>query len=110
MFFDETWQASLDHQSLGWHVFLEMLTPARLSVLKSPPLTLLVLFVFTTFVGFGLYSLLIAYASTKTQETLNFFRSGLGPIIEQKHTLILGFDDRLPRLIQELNYSNHGKQ
>jgi ion channel POLLUX/CASTOR len=107
---NDTWQASLGEESLRWHVFLEMLTPSRLSVLKSPPLTLLILSVFTTFVGFGFYSLLIAYASTKTQETLNFFRSGLGPVIEEKHTLILGFDDRLPRLIQELNYSNHRKK
>ncbi len=107
---DERWAQSIGDSSLGWHVFLEMLSPARLNVLISPPPILLILSVLTTFVGFGFYSLLIAYASTKTQETLNFFRSGLGPVIEQGHTLILGFDDRLPRLVQELNYSNHRKQ
>ena len=110
VFQDEQWAQSLGETSIGWHVFLEMLSPARLSVLTSPPPTLLILSVLTTFVGFGFYSLLIAYASTKTQETLNFFRSGLGPVIEQNHTLILGFDERLHRLIKELNYSNHSKK
>ena len=110
LFFDEAWKTSLGEVSLGWHVFLEMLSPARLTVLVSPPPSLLILSVLTTFVGFGFYSLLIAYASTKTQETLNFFRSGLGPVIEQNHTLILGFDERLHRLIKELNYSNHSKK
>ena len=110
VFYQSSWQASLQGESLQWHVFLEMLTPARLGVLRAPPWSLLLLSVITTFVGFGFYSLLIAYVSAKTQETVNLFRSGLGPVIEHKHTLILGFDNRIPRLIQELNYSNHTKQ
>lgn len=110
LFYQESWSLSLQNESLQWHVFLEMLTPARLGVLHAPPWPLLILSVITTFVGFGFYSLLIAYASAKTQETINLFRSGLGPVIEVNHTLILGFDNRIPRLIKELNYSNHTKQ
>ena len=108
IFYHPDWEDSIGHFSLAWHVFLEMLSPARISGLRSPPMSLLSLSVLTTFVGFGFYSLLIAYASTKTQEALEFFRRGLGPVIETNHTMILGFDERVKQLIKELNYSNHG--
>ena len=93
LFYQSTWKESVGEFSLAWHVFLEMLSPARISSLQSPPLGLLLLSILTTFVGFGFYSLLIAYASTKTHDALEFFRRGLGPVIEHNHTMILGFDD-----------------
>ena len=109
VFYRENWESSLEPFSLSWHVFLEMISPARLSALHAPPFDLLFLSVLTTFVGVGFYSLLIAYASTKTREMLEFFRNGLGPVIEVNHTLILGFDNRVARLIKELNFSNYSR-
>lgn len=106
----EAWESSLQPFSLSWHVFLEMLSPARISGLSRPPFDLLLLSVLTTFVGVGFYSLLIAYASTKTREMLEFFRNGHGPVIEENHTIILGFDDRVARLVQELNFSNYTRK
>ena len=96
--------------SLAWHIFLEMLSPARLISIEDPSWIFKGLSVITTLVGIGFLSTLIAFMTASTTSIIHQFRRGSGPIPEKKHSLILGFDDRVFQIIKELNFSNLAKR
>lgn len=101
--FDITWSS---HVSLPWHIVLEMLSPARVTGLQHDSMILKVLSIFTTLIGIGFLSTFIAYTTAITTGIIKNFRRGIGSIPEIKHSLILGYDDRVSQMIEELNFSN----
>jgi hypothetical protein len=103
----EVWRNDI---SLAWHVFLELLSPARLSNSPEPTPLLKLLSVSTTLIGVGFLSTLIAYTTATTTNIIRSFRRGVGRVPEQSHTLILGFDERVTDIIKELTFSNQTKR
>jgi ion channel POLLUX/CASTOR len=101
------WQGEM---SLGWHVFLELLSPARLSNSPEPSPLLKLLSIITTLIGIGFLSTLIAYTTATTTNIIRSFRRGLSKVPEVNHTLILGFDERVVDIIKELGLSNQSKR
>jgi len=60
----------------------------------------------TIFVGLILFSSLVAFITQQFEERIYLLRKGQSPVIEDNHTLILGFNDRIFDLIQELIIGN----
>ena len=102
--FDIPWAQKV---SLPWHIVLELLSPARVTALHHDSILLKILSIFTTLIGIGFFSTLIAYTTASTTRIIKQFRRGIGSIPEIKHSLILGYDDRVYEIIKELNFSNH---
>jgi len=105
--FDLSWT---EPHSLPWHVFLELLSPARISSSAEPTPPFKLLSIITTLIGIGFLSTLIAYSTATTTNLIRSFRRGTGLIPERGHSLILGFDERVTDVIRELSLSNESKR
>lgn len=104
---DESWHG---RHSVPWHVFLELLSPARVSNSPEPNALFKFLSISTTLIGIGFLSTLIAYTTATTTNVIRNFRRGGGLVVERNHSLILGFDGRVADIIRELNLSNESKR
>ncbi|MEE2644234.1 MAG: hypothetical protein VYD19_04820 [Myxococcota bacterium] len=95
--------------ALSWNLFLALLTPSRLLEFKDPSPLLMTLLVLNAAIGITFLSTLIAFLTTSTRRLVERFRRGRGPVPEHAHTLILGFDDRVPDILRELAISNESR-
>ncbi|NMG09567.1 hypothetical protein DP117_22865 [Brasilonema sp. UFV-L1] len=62
--------------------------------------------VVTIFIGLVLFSSLVAFITQEFESRLQILRQGKSPVIEENHTLILGFSDRVIDIIKELIVAN----
>lgn len=62
--------------------------------------------VITIFVGLVLFSSLVAFITQEFESRLELLRRGKSPVVEENHTLILGFSDRVTDIIKELVVAN----
>ncbi len=65
--------------------------------------------VITIFVGLVLFSSLVAFITQQFEERLQLLRKGKSLVVEQNHTLILGFNDRVVDIITELVLANESE-
>ena len=66
--------------------------------------------VITIFVGMILFSSLVAFITSQFEAKLEQLRKGKSLVIEKKHTLILGFGDRVLEIIRELIIANESEK
>jgi len=66
--------------------------------------------VITIFVGLVLFSSLVAFITQQFESRLELLRKGKSPVVEEKHTLILGFSDRVIDIIKELVVANESEK
>jgi len=62
--------------------------------------------VITIFIGLVLFSSLVAFITQQFESKLQALRKGKSPVVEENHTLILGFNDRVIDIINELVVAN----
>ena len=62
------------------------------------------------FLGLILFSSLVAFITSQFEEMLTRMRKGKSDVIEHKHTLILGFGDRVLEIIRELIIANESER
>ncbi|WP_414585944.1 CASTOR/POLLUX-related putative ion channel [Scytonema sp. PCC 10023] len=62
--------------------------------------------VITIFVGLVLFSSLVAFITQQFESRLQLLRKGKSPVVEENHTLILGFTDRIIDILRELVFAN----
>ncbi len=65
--------------------------------------------VITIFVGLVLFSSLVAFITQEFEAKLQDLRKGKSPVVEENHTLILGFTDRIIDIIKELVVANESE-
>jgi len=65
--------------------------------------------VITIFVGLVLFSSLVAFITQQFESKLQALRKGKSPVVEENHTLILGFNDRIIDLVKELVVANESE-
>jgi hypothetical protein len=65
--------------------------------------------VITIFVGLVLFSSLVAFITQQFEARLELLRKGKSPVVEENHTLILGFSDRVIDIIKELVVANESE-
>ncbi len=65
--------------------------------------------VITIFIGLVLFSSLIAFITQQFESRLELLRKGKSLVVEENHTLILGFGDRVVDIIKELVLANESE-
>lgn len=65
--------------------------------------------VMTIFIGLILFSSLVAFITQAFESRLRLLRKGKSVVIEENHTLILGFNDRITDIIRELVVANESE-
>ncbi|MBD2774103.1 hypothetical protein ICL16_18990 [Iningainema sp. BLCCT55] len=65
--------------------------------------------VITIFVGLVLFSSLVAFITQEFESRLQVLRKGKSIVVENNHTLILGFNDRITDIIAELVVANESE-
>lgn len=65
--------------------------------------------IITIFVGLVLFSSLVAFITQEFESKLQSLRKGKSPVVEENHTLILGFKNRIVDIIKELVVANESE-
>ncbi|MCD2259170.1 CASTOR/POLLUX-related putative ion channel [Psychroserpens luteolus] len=92
-----------------WVTFLEMTDPGNMNQDNEAPTYLKVLTVLSGLTGVILLSMLIGFITTALDTMLYDFRKGRGKVIENNHTIILGWNERVVDVIRELILANESE-
>ncbi|MCL5244219.1 hypothetical protein M4I21_00255 [Cellulophaga sp. 20_2_10] len=92
-----------------WVTFLEMTDPGNMNQDNDAPTFLKVLTVLSGLTGVILLSMLIGFITTALDTMLYDFRKGRGKVIENNHTIILGWNERVVDVIRELILANESE-
>ena len=93
-----------------WVVFLQMTDPGNMSQDNEAPFWLKMTTILAGLVGVILLSMLIAFITTTLEAVFYEFRKGRGRVLEQNHTLILGWNERAVDVIRELIMANESEK
>lgn len=93
-----------------WFTWLQMTDPGNMNQDNLSPTWLKVTTVLSGIVGVIILSMLIAFITTTLEQLLYNFRKGRGKVIEQEHTLILGWNERVVDIIRELILANESEK
>ena len=72
----------------------------------DPSLIDLIVGLVTIFLGLVLFSSLVAFITQQFEAKIESLKQGKSDVIEENHTLILGFDEKLVDIIEELSIAN----
>ena len=90
-----------------WYTLNHVIDPGYLFGNEgAEPAGFLVIMTMATFWGILVYSLIISFVSSSFFRKLEELRSGRSPIVEMQHTVILGFNETVAIMLQELTESN----
>ncbi|MBU0954057.1 MAG: hypothetical protein KKI09_01395 [Spirochaetes bacterium] len=93
-----------------WRVFLQISDAGAVAEDGDMNLLHKAVGIVTIFLGLVLFSSLVAFITAQFEEKLNQLRKGHSRVIEQGHTLILGFGDRALEIIRELIVANESEK
>lgn len=92
-----------------WYIFLQMTDPGNMYQDSDTSGWIRLTTVIAGFTGVILFSALIAFLTTALDNILYEFRKGRGLILEQDHTLILGWNSRIVDILKELIIANESE-
>lgn len=93
-----------------WYVFLQMTDPGNMYQDSATTGWIRITTVIAGFVGVTMLSALIAFITTGLDNMMYNFRKGRGKLLEENHTLILGWNDRVIDILKELISANESKK
>lgn len=93
-----------------WFTWLQMTDPGNMNQDNLSPTWLKVTTVISGIIGVIILSMLIAFITTALEKVLYNFRKGRGKVIEEDHTLILGWNERVVDIIRELILANESEK
>jgi hypothetical protein len=93
-----------------WYTFLQMTDPGNMYQDTTSPTWLKISTVLGGIIGVIILSMLIAFITTVLEKMLYDFRKGRGKVIENEHTLILGWNERVVDIIRELILANESEK
>lgn len=102
-----------DHTGFGddaWVTWLELTDPGNMNQDNHAPTWLKITTVLSGVVGVIILSMLIAFITTTLENVFYNFRKGRGKVIEENHTLILGWNERVVDIIRELILANESEK
>ena len=100
---DET---AADFFAQMWRVFLQILDGGAIAEDTDANWLSRVSGTITVFVGLILFSSLVAFITSQFEARLAELRKGKSAVLEKDHSIILGFEDRILDIIQELIIAN----
>lgn len=92
-----------------WNILFQALTPNPVDPKDQPILYLLVMLVIT-FISLFLVSILIGALSNTIQVKMDDLRKGRSLVLEQEHTVILGWSPQIFTIISELVIANENRK
>ncbi len=93
-----------------WITFLEMTAPGNMNQDNRAPVFLKILTILSGLTGVILLSMLIGFITSTLNTLLYDFRKGRGRVIENGHTVILGWNERVVDVIRELILANESEK
>ena len=96
-----------DYGGFPWDVFVQLIGLRDTG--DNANLATKVVGVITIFVGLVLFSSLVAFITQQFESRLELLRKGRSPVVEENHTLILGFSDRIIDIVKELVVANESE-
>ncbi len=92
-----------------WAIFLQMTDPGNMNQDNDSRVSTKITTIIAGLSGVVILSMLIAFITTSLEKTLYEFRKGRGPVLEEDHTLILGYNERVVEIIRELIIANESE-
>jgi hypothetical protein len=93
-----------------WVTWLQMTDPGNMNQDNAAPSWLKITTILSGIVGVVILSMLIAFITTTLENVFYNFRKGRGKVIEEDHTLILGWNERVVDIIRELMIANESEK
>lgn len=93
-----------------WRTFLEIADGGNIGEDSDAPYLSKFVGVLTIFVGMILFSSMVAFITSQFEAKLESLRRGRSSVIENDHSLILGFGDRVLDIIRELIEANESEK
>ncbi len=93
-----------------WYIFLQMTDPGNMYQDSEASGWIRLTTIIAGFSGVILFSALIAFITTSLDNLLYEFRKGRGIILEEGHTLILGWNGRVVDIVRELIIANESEK
>ncbi|MFT5823522.1 MAG: hypothetical protein ACI8ZM_004784 [Crocinitomix sp.] len=93
-----------------WRTWLQMTDPGNMNQDNNMSFWLKVSTILAGVVGVIILSMLIAFITTSLEKVFYNFRKGRGKVIEEDHTLILGWNERVVDIIRELILANESEK
>ncbi|MBN2535353.1 MAG: hypothetical protein JXB88_20920 [Spirochaetales bacterium] len=93
-----------------WRVFLGLTDPGTLGMEGGDFIWYYIVGTVTILSGLVIFSMLIAFITTHVEEIIYNFRKGKSQVIEQGHTLILGWNERIFDVMKELIVANESER
>ena len=93
-----------------WVTWLQMTDPGNMNQDNHAPTWLKLTTILSGIVGVVILSMLIAFITTTLENVFYNFRKGRGKVIEEEHTLILGWNERVVDIIRELIIANESEK
>ncbi|MEX1001328.1 MAG: hypothetical protein WDZ35_04365 [Crocinitomicaceae bacterium] len=93
-----------------WKTWLQMTDPGNMNQDNEAPGWLKITTILSGIVGVVILSMLIAFITTSLENLFYNFRKGRGKVIEEGHTLILGWNERVVDIIRELIIANESEK
>ncbi|MBD3635929.1 MAG: hypothetical protein HUJ25_01195 [Crocinitomicaceae bacterium] len=93
-----------------WKTWLQMTDPGNMNQDNEAPTWLKITTILSGVVGVVILSMLIAFITTTLENVFYNFRKGRGKVIEEDHTIILGWNERVVDIIRELIIANESEK
>lgn len=93
-----------------WATWLQLTDPGNMNQDNASPTWLKITTILSGVVGVIILSMLIAFITTTLENVFYNFRKGRGKVIEEEHTLILGWNERVVDIIRELIIANESEK
>ncbi len=93
-----------------WVTFLAMTDPGNMYQDNASPPAVKIATVVAGMLGVVIFSMLIAFITTGFENTLYVYRKGRGKVLEEGHTLILGWNERVIGILRELILANESER
>lgn len=93
-----------------WSTWLQMTDPGNMNQDNASPTWLKITTILSGIFGVIILSMLIAFITTTLEQVFYNFRKGRGKVIEENHTLILGWNERVIDIIRELIIANESEK
>lgn len=93
-----------------WLTWLQMTDPGNMNQDNLAPTWLKITTILSGVIGVVILSMLIAFITTALEKVFYDFRKGRGKVIEEDHTLILGWNERVVDIIRELILANESEK
>ncbi len=104
------WDAFESYADHVWGTYLQMTDPGNMNYDNKTSAIVKVSTIISGFIGVVIFSTFIAFLTASIQKTIYEFRKGITKVIEENHTLILGWNERVLDIISELILANESQQ